>query len=346
MPDTVRPILLSRLFGRRSANRYYSGPVSDHFDGVRFFNPGVDTDRSFAELLRWSFGDKGTPWPKAWPGLEADRPPARVEGADIRVSFIGHASFLVQTAGLNLLIDPVYAERASPVGFAGPKRVNPPAIAFADLPRIDWLLISHNHYDHMDLGFIRQLWRRDRPRLATPLGNDTIIRRAVPEIVATVGDWGDRLALGGGVDLFLEPTQHWSARGMGDRRHALWAAMVIATPGGKVYFAGDTGFGGGWAARIIRERHPDLRLGLIPIGAYEPRWFMHPQHVNPEEAVALYEILRPREALGYHWGTFRLTNEPIDEPMTGLAQALAARDIAPERFVAARPGLVWRAAEA
>lgn len=334
--------LFARLLPRRG-NRYYTGPASDHFDGVRFFNPGVDTDRSLGELLRWSFGDKGEPWPAHYPGLPADRPPARVEGAGLRVSFIGHASFLVQTAGLNILIDPVYGERASPVGFAGPKRVNPPGIAFDDLPRIDWVLISHNHYDHLDMALLRRLWRRDRPRLATPLGNDTIIRRGIGDIEAVTGDWGDRLVLGDGIDLHLEPTQHWSARGMGDRRHALWAAMVIAGPAGSVYFAGDTGFGGGWAARIVRERHPELRLALIPIGAYEPRWFMHPQHVNPEEAVALYEILRPQEALGYHWGTFRLTNEAVDAPARGLETALAGAGIAPQRFVAARPGLVWQA---
>lgn len=320
-------------------NPYYSGPVSDHFDGLRFFSPGQPPDKTLKDLLRWRREGGGQAWPKRNPSPFQDRPPHRVE--DLRVTLIGHASFLIQVAGLNVLADPVFAERASPVPFAGPKRVNPPGIAFADLPPIDAVLITHNHYDHLDLAALGRIWRDHRPRFLAPLGNDAIIRARHPEIVVETRDWGGSCDLGHGVTAHLTPACHWSARGMKDRRMALWCAYVLTTPSGTIYHVGDTGFGDGQIFRDVRARFGPPRLAHLPIGAYEPRWFMKPQHMNPGDAVQAFLLLGAEQALGHHWGTFRLTNEGVDEPPRALVSALAEASIPAGRFKPLRPGETW-----
>jgi L-ascorbate metabolism protein UlaG (beta-lactamase superfamily) len=323
----------------RARNIYYDGPASDHFDGVRFFSPGQPQDKGLAELLRWQLGGGREPWPETFPSPFRDAPPARVEG--LRVTLVGHATLLIQASGLNILTDPVYGERASPVAFAGPRRVNPPGVAFADLPRIDAVLITHNHYDHLDVPTLARLWKRDRPRVVAPLGNDAVIRDEAPGIRVETRDWGEAVELGSGVAAHLGPSHHWSARGLNDRRMALWGAYVLTTPAGPVYHVGDTGYGDGRIFRAVRERFGAPRLALLPIGAYEPRWFMQPQHMNPEEAVRVMQDCGAAEALGHHWGTFRLTNEAVDAPPRALAGALRRAGIPPERFRALRPGEVW-----
>jgi L-ascorbate metabolism protein UlaG (beta-lactamase superfamily) len=284
--------------------------------------------------------ESAAPWPDTFPSPFADKPPARNGEAHVRITYVGHASFLLQARGLNILVDPVWSDRASPVSFAGPKRVNPPGIAFDDLPPIDWVLVTHNHYDHLDLQTARRLWHRHRPRFVAPLGNDAILREASADIAVWTGDWDETHALSGDVRVHLEPTHHWSARGVRDRRHALWASYVVEAPGAKIYCVGDSGFGDGRTFRRVAGRHPDLALALLPIGAYEPRWFMAGQHMNPEEAVAAFELSGARTALGHHWGTFKLTHEPIDRPPADLAEALFARGVAPDRFRPLRPGEV------
>jgi L-ascorbate metabolism protein UlaG (beta-lactamase superfamily) len=322
------------------ANAYYQGPISDHFDGTRFFNPDGVQGKGFGAFLKWQFTDRGAAWPKSYPSPFRDRPPANHQGEGARIVHVGHASFLIQTRGRNLLIDPVWADQVGPVSFIGPRRTNPPGIAFEDLPRIDAVLITHNHYDHMDTRAVAQLWQRYRPRIITPLGNDTVLSREVPGLTATAVDWDDRVDLGDGLVVHTEPTLHWSARGTGDRMHALWASFVLETGARKIYCIGDTGFGNGDTFRRVRDRHRELALALIPIGAYEPRWFMRNNHINPEEAVQVMQLSGATRALGHHWGTFHLTNEAIEQPMLDLAVAREARGIAPERFPAMRPGEV------
>lgn len=323
----------------RSRNPYYRGAVSDHFDGVRFFRPGHVPQRGMRDLARWQLSRGRQPWPVSFPSPFSDRPPARVE--DLRVVLVGHASLLVQVAGLNILVDPVWSARVSPIRFAGPRRANPPGIAFEDLPPIDTILVTHNHYDHLDVTTIARLWGRHRPRVIAPLGNDVIIRAHEDEIAVDTLDWGEAADLGGGVEAHLAPTNHWSARGLNDRRMALWGAYVLKTPVGTVYLAGDTGYGSGDIFRAVRDAHGPVRLACLPIGAYEPRWFMAAQHMNPTDAVAALADLGAQDAIGMHWGTFRLTNEAVDAPAADLAAALAEAGIAPERFGAFRPGQVW-----
>lgn len=322
---------------RKRPNPYYQGPVSDHFDGERFFVPGHKQDKSRKDLMRMAGGSRAR-WPRPIPSPYAPKPDAHVAG--LRSTLIGHASFLVQAAGLNLLIDPVFARRASPFTFAGPVRANPPGIALDDLPPVHAVLITHSHYDHMDKQALRALARRHRPRFICPLGVDVLLRHqrvAAPEVTAL--DWWDAAELGP-LAVHAVPTYHWSARGLRDRRQTLWCSFAIATPSGLLYHIGDTGYGAGQFSKQLRDRLGAPQLAHIPIGAYEPRWFMKDAHVNPEEAVQIFQDCGAEQAIGHHWGTFQLTHEQHDQPEKDLALALAASGIASGRFQAFRPGQV------
>jgi L-ascorbate metabolism protein UlaG (beta-lactamase superfamily) len=274
----------------------------------------------------------------------------------MRVTWIGHATVLVQTQGLNILTDPIWSERASPFSFAGPKRVRQPGVHFDDLPKIDLVLISHNHYDHMDLPTLKRLWERDRPAIVTSLGNESILQSHGVSAIAL--DWHSQAVLtetgteleegiprcdpagacpGDRAHVAVARNHHWSSRWGTDRNRALWSAFTVRLPGGNIFFAGDTGWGdGSW----VREAAADgpYRLAIIPIGAYEPRDFMKTNHIDPEEAVRIFEALNPAAALGVHWGTFQLTFEPIDEPRQRLDALKRSRGIAPGRFIATEVG--------
>jgi len=320
-------------------NPYYRGPPSDHFDGTRFFNPGQTTpDRGFGDIMRWKFGSRPARWPRSVPVTEAV-PEAQVSG--LRITMVGHATLLIQAAGLNILTDPVWSDRASPFSFAGPKRATRPGIDFARLPPIHVVLLSHNHYDHLDMATLKRLEAAHRPLFVMPLGNDAIVRPAVPDARIVTGDWGDAIGLGEGAEAHLVPANHWSSRGVRDRRMALWCGYMIRTGAGLVYFAGDTGYGGGAIFRAMREGFGTPDMSLIPIGAYEPRWFMEPQHANPDEAVRIMLDTGTKRAIGIHWGTFQLTDEARDAPAIGLEAALAANGIDPALFVAGVPGGVY-----
>jgi L-ascorbate metabolism protein UlaG (beta-lactamase superfamily) len=348
---TVIPPFLDRI--------YYRGPASAHFDGARFFNPAGPAlpspgrQRSFFQ--RWASSSGRAEWPDRVP-VTPTVPPRRVDGHEMRVTWIGHSTVLVQTEGLNILTDPIWSERASPFGFIGPRRVRETGVRFEDLPRIDVVLVSHNHYDHLDLPTLRRLWERDRPLIVTGLGNDTILRNSGIESAAL--DWDQWLTLtdhgadrsmfmrcdpvawcpGDRALVFALRVHHWSSRWMTDRNRALWTGFAVKLPGGgSFFFAGDTGWGdGSW----VREaaRFGPYRLAIIPIGAYEPRDFMRSNHVNPEEAMAIFRGLGAERGLGVHWGTFQLTFEPIDQPRQRLAALARANHLAPDRFVAIEAG--------
>lgn len=320
-------------------NPYYSGPPSDHFDGLRFFNPDhPDTDRGLRDLLRWKLKETAASWPHSV-AVQQTVPDARSLG--LRATMVGHASVLIQSGGLNVLTDPVWSHRASPLRFAGPRRVWAPGIAFDSLPQIDAVLLSHNHYDHLDLATLRRLHARHRPLMVTPLGNDAILRRAIAGVRVATGDWWDRIEVGKDGAVTIVPAYHWSSRTGRDRRMALWSGFMLSTGAGHTYFSGDTGYGDGRIFREVRQRIGRPDLALIPIGAYAPRWFMCAQHTDPNEAVQIQEDLEAPFAVGIHWGVFQLTDEPRDEPPELLLKALARRGIAANRFPAGVPGLSY-----
>lgn len=326
---TVIPPFLDRI--------YYQGPASGHYDGERFFNPdgAAPLSRGGRNFFsRWTSQQERAQWPDHVP-VTPTVPPRRVEGQEMRVTWIGHATVLVQTAGLNILTDPIWSEVASPFPPFGPSRVRVPGVRFEDLPKIDLVVISHNHYDHMDLPTLGRLWQRDRPAIVTSLGNDTILRHS--GIPSPALDWSRRARVRPGVEVVVERNHHWGSRWFTDRNRALWSAFTIVTPAGRIFFAGDTGWGDGSWVREAARNGP-FRLAIIPIGAYEPRDFMRTHHINPEEAVEVFRVLDPGRALGIHWGTFQLTFEPIDEPRQRLAALRRERGIAPDRFIATEAG--------
>jgi L-ascorbate metabolism protein UlaG (beta-lactamase superfamily) len=331
----VPSIWLSRM-------KTYSGPVSDHFDGLHFFDPDGSPPKSLRAVLRWQLGSgrQRADWPVWVPSPHADTPPPRVTGDKVRLSFVGHASWLIQTSGLNILVDPVWSMRASPFSFAGPRRHNDPGIAFEALPGIDTVLVSHGHYDHLDTATLSKLAARFSPRMITPLGNDVTMRSADDAIKAEAFDWHHRVELAGGVAVTLVPTRHWSARGLFDRNKALWASFVLETPAGKLYIVCDSGYGDGRHFRRVAQAHGPLRLAILPIGAYEPRWFMHDQHMNPADAVKALADCGAQQALAHHHGTFHLTDEAIDAPVIALGEALDAAKIPREKFAVLKPGQV------
>jgi L-ascorbate metabolism protein UlaG (beta-lactamase superfamily) len=315
--------------------------VSDHFDGTRFFDVNGSAPRSLADQWRWWRNGEREKWPEWAPSPYSDTPPARVGGPEWRISYVGHASLLIQTAGLNILIDPVWSERCSPVSFAGPKRVNAPGIAFAALPPIDVVLVSHCHYDHLDVETLSRLAAAHPARVVTPLGNDTIMKNHDAAIRAEAYDWHQRIELGPNMSVTLVPTRHWAARGLTDRNKALWASFIIETPAGRIYHVADSGYGDGQHFRDARDRYGPFRLAVLPIGAYEPRWFMRDMHMNPAESVKALRDCGAQFALGHHYGTFQLTDEAIDAPVRALEAARVEAEIEPERFRLLKPGQFW-----
>lgn len=314
-------------------------PVSDHFDGERFSLPGGQQigAKGLQDLWRWQTTRQPAPWPDYVP-VAPVVPEARVAGGRIAATMVGHATVLLQTEGLNILTDPIWSERASPFSFTGPQRVTQPGIRFQDLPRVDVVLISHGHWDHLDVPTLQKLWKRDRPLILVPLGHAAMLAKA--GVTAREVDWGEAVQVGP-LKVVAEPVYHWTSRWFLDRNRALWAGWTLLTPHGNLYFAGDTGYGDGALFRAVR-RHGPVRLAMLPVGAYEPRWFMAEQHVNPAEAVKILTDLGATQALGLHWGTFQLTDEARDAPVKALRAALDAADVPELAFPALAPGEVLR----
>ena len=323
-----------------AGNSYYDGPQSGHFDGKEFFNPNGIEPKGFSDLLKWKMNGEKAKWPDQWPSpFPQVKPDAIVEGTRLVVTHIGHASVLYQTAGQNILIDPVWSERTSPVSFAGPKRVNVPGVDLLDLPKIDVIIVTHNHYDHLEIATLRRLVVGHDPLIITPLGNDAVIKTHIPNARFAVLDWHESVSLGA-LTFHAEPCHHWSARGTSDRRHALWASFVITGSGAPIFHIGDTGFDSGKPYQTIFDTYGPVRFACLPIGAYAPRWFMAAQHQDPMEALQGFQILQASYGAGHHWGTVQLTDEAIEEPRDLLHAALDQAAIVKERFPALQPGMV------
>lgn len=302
-----------------------AGRASDHFNGRTFFNPTGANGQPVYKVVQM-MRERGPSWPASVPVMPRT-PPLREEAAAV-VTFIGHSSFLIQTPHGNILTDPVYAERASPFTFAGPRRARQPAVPFEALPDVAVVLLSHNHYDHCDLRTLRRVEARWRPLVVTPLGNRRLLESAGLRRIAEI-DWWER-AGAAPMPVTLTPAQHFSARHPFDRNRALWGGFVVGAAGRRIYFAGDTGYGPHF--RQLHDRLGRVDLALLPIGAYEPRWFMKDVHMNPAEAVQAHLDLGAPPSLGMHFGTFQLTTEGIDAPLVELDAARRARGVPEARF--------------
>jgi L-ascorbate metabolism protein UlaG (beta-lactamase superfamily) len=244
----------------------------------------------------------------------------------------------VQTQGLNILTDPVWAERPSPDGIVGPRRSREPGVKLDDLPKIDLVLLSHDHYDHLDTTTLGHIWRRDHPLIATGLENDRLLARY--GIEAKAGDWGDRIPVRPGIDVIIDRAHHWSAHGIGDHNRSLWVGFTVTLPGGNLYYAGDTGPGDmRWA--IEAKAAGPVRLALLPIGAYHFTGPPTGNHIGPDQAVTAFRQLDAHYALGVHWGTFEMTSEGINEPRDRLGPAMAHAHIDPTRFRTLETGAPW-----
>jgi L-ascorbate metabolism protein UlaG (beta-lactamase superfamily) len=333
MKRLFRPLgsLLTGLYAARRSmvgGPGHRGPSSDHFDGTVFRNPSGGAGKSLADFWRWQRTRRPKRWPRWVENLADPALPAALDGEAAALTFVNHITFLVQYRGLSVLTDPVYSDRASPFESVGPRRVRAPGLAFEALPHIDLVLLSHNHYDHLDLATLRRLADSHAPRIVTGLGNAAFLREhGIPDVVEL--DWWHETRTHGAHVTFT-PAQHWSGRGLRGRNRTLWGGFVLQRGTHKLYFAGDTGYGGHFAEIRRRVGAPDL--ALLPIGAYEPRWFMQEQHMDPSEAVRAHLDVGARISIATHFGCFQLTDEGIDDPVRDLGAALVRHDVPAPRF--------------
>jgi L-ascorbate metabolism protein UlaG (beta-lactamase superfamily) len=298
---------------------------SDHSDGQRFFNPTGPALQPPTAVPRMLLTRRAR-WPPYVPDVPR-QPPAR-DTAGAVVTFVGHATFLIQTAAGNILTDPMYSKHAGPWNRFGPRRVRPPAIAFDALPPISIVLLSHNHYDHCDLPTLGMLAERFDPLVVTPLGNGRLARAAGIGRVEELDWW--QSAQSSGVPITLTPAHHFSARGPFDRNRALWGGFMLTADHARIYFARDTAYAPFF--HDIRQRLGPIDLALLPIGAYEPRWFMQSVHMNPAEAVQAHIDLGATASIAMHFGTFPMTAEGIDEPVRALEEARRAKSVPASEF--------------
>ncbi len=317
-----------------------------HHTTSGFRNPHQGSHRGFPQFLRWQLGLG----PKEAPAIPPEDVPFYVpevvppnlnhinhpDPAEIQVTWIGHSTFLIQTGGMNILTDPIFSEKATPFSFIGPRRISPPGIPFDELPSIHAVILSHDHYDHLDEPTIRRLG--DSVRYIVPLGlRDWLAKRGISDVVEL--DWWEGTSLGP-MQVHAVPAQHFSGRSPFTRNRTLWMGWVLKTPSGNVFFAGDTGHAPFF--REIGERFSPIRISFIPIGAYRPRWFMGPMHVDPPEAVRIHMELRSERSVAMHWGTFLLADEPPGEPPVYLRKALVEAGLGGESFVIMRFGETLR----
>lgn len=360
-PATARLLSSSDPVRPRGAAGLWSALAAAALVGCASSNPAYDPSKphhlpnGFRNLHASPHGEPdGGFWAWQWQRLRADLPADRPErvpraavdlarlqqaSADLTFTWLGHSSALWQVNGLRIMTDPHLSERASPVSYAGPKRLNAPPITADQLPRIDVVLISHNHYDHLDLATVQRLAAQPggSPLFVVPLG---VGRWMADQGITRVKemDWWEQFevpAAAGAVTVNFVPSHHWSSRTPWDRSATLWGGFVMQAPMGaapvSLYYTGDTGYAPDFAE--IGRRFGGFDFSMIPVGCYEPRWFMRGQHVNEEEAVRIHQDVRSRQSIGVHWGVFRLCDDPIDAPMDGLPAALDRLQVARDAFV-------------
>jgi len=331
-------VLLS--LGACAANPFLDG-TAPHRTPLGFRNVYPHPEKAGFWKWKWEQWRDGLPKkPEGGYRFEAARPDTdflRTNRRETSVTWVGHATVLLQTAGVNIITDPQFSERASPLSFAGPRRVIPPIPALADLPHIHAVLISHDHYDHLDVATVTALAGQPggSPRFFAGLGTKAwFAELGITDVVEL--DWWQHVEFMG-LDMHFVPVQHWSKRTLADDNQRLWGGWVVRQPAFSFFFTGDAGYSADFAD--VGRRFGGVDLAAIPIGAYEPRWFMKIMHVNPEEAVQAHRDVKSRVSLGIHWGTFDdLTDESLYEPPAALAAAAAKAGLAPGEFFVLKHG--------
>lgn len=328
-------ILTSFLFERFViATPPYKGAVSDHFNGETFFTPGAPPSGKFSDLLRWVTNRNPGAWLRTRDAstVRQTTPEARIEGS--RITFVNHATMLIQTEGINIITDPVWADVAGVFDLVGPKRVRPAGVPFEKLPQIDLILLSHNHYDHLDIGTMKRLAERFTPTIVVPLGVKAYLENQGIGNIIELDWWNETSFSHNGRTLHIHsvPAQHFSGRGVSDRNKSLWCGFVVqsAQTGDEIYFAGDSGYGSHF--KRIGEKFSNIKCAMIPIGAFRPQWFMSPVHISPEEAVKVHQDTRSHLSIGMHFGTFPLADDGEMEPIEELHKSLAQASIEPAAF--------------
>lgn len=301
-----------------------------HHTRQGFRNNYLHERRGARDTLRFLWEFKRQRWSRPdFPKATNDPAWLRANRSETSLTWVGHDTFLLQVGGLNILTDPHFTNRTSPSRWLGPRRLAPLGLALEQLPAVDLVLVSHNHYDHLDRRSVQWLARRHpQAQFVVPLGVRKWMLRHGIRKTAELDWWQDHEACGARITAV--PAQHFSGRTATDGNRSLWCGFMLEIAGRKIYFAGDSGYSRDFAD--IGRRFAPMDLSLIPIGAYEPRWFMHPMHVNPEEAVKIHHDVGSRLSVAMHWGTFRLTQEPLDEPPRALAAALAAAGVHHDQF--------------
>ncbi len=332
------PVALVAVFfgvGFMLSGPKYRGPVSDHFDGKKFFTPGGRPAQGLSGVFKWMTNRKREPWKEQMNIPYGAKPPERV-GRGARITFINHSSFLIQADGINILTDPVWSERVSPFSWLGPRRMRPAGIRFEDLPKIDLVLLTHNHYDHLDLPTLKRIYKQHESKIVTSLGIKAFLDSQ--NINSSVEmDWWQTFKFNDSLSIESVPAQHFSSRGMFDRDATLWSGFVIRRPGGNIYFVGDTGYHTSMFKEIGTRCAP-IDIAIIPIGAYKPEWFMSPIHVSPSEAVRIHVEVNSRFSIATHFGTFPLADDTLEDPVFGLQQALKENGIPATDFVVPKEG--------
>jgi L-ascorbate metabolism protein UlaG (beta-lactamase superfamily) len=309
---------------------------SDHFNGRTFYNPTLSEQFSLGltDVIRMLF-EKRAKWPRSVENQGTPHLHQLLKDDQVALTFINHATFLIQFPHLNILTDPIWSDRASPFSFAGPKRVRKPGVPIEELPKIDVIVISHNHYDHLDIETIKTLNKLFAPKVLVPIGDKALIKSIGIKDVQEL-DWWQAVQVGQHTTITFTPVQHSSRRGLFDRDRSLWGSYFIQNEQRSVYFGGDAGYSTHYTD--IRTRLGAADIGLLGIGSYSPRWFMKPIHMNPEEAVRAHQDLQVNLSIAMHFGTFQLSNEAINQPNDELKAALAKEGLSGSRFITLQEG--------
>ena len=321
-------------YGISISEKGYKGPVSSHFDGRKFFNPNGIKGNGFWNVLKWSFTRTKGEWKADYTDYAPKDKILDSSNHEVKILFVNHSTFLIQMDGINILIDPVWSMRASPLSWAGPKRLRLPGIHLYSLPKIDLVLLTHNHYDHLDIDTLKVIDKVHSPEYIVPLGVNKILERLNILNVRQL-DWHQH-AIFGKIKITATPAIHFSGRGMLDRDNTLWCGFIIN--GLKsLYIVGDTAYDD-HLFKDIRNKYSSIDLSIIPIGAYKPKWFMSPIHTDPDEAVRIHHDTGSHESIACHFGTFQLADEGLDDVAEDFNEALGKYGVPPESFILPKEG--------